>query len=103
MKNQNENTNINSYILHQRRNERVIYGTEEIELVKILKNIFKNWMKIKKASEKIANKRNCPNTCTSMIFEGDPGQGKQNRICMQRFIWNWKYYNYKVFLSKGFI
>ena len=42
MKNQNENTNINSYILHQRRNQRVIYGTEEIELEKILKNIFKN-------------------------------------------------------------
>ena len=77
MKNPNENTNINSYILHQRRNERVIYGTEEIELEKILKNIFKNWMKIKKANEKIANKRNCPNTCTPMIFEGDPGQGKQ--------------------------
>ena len=35
-------------------------------------------MKIKKASEKIANKRNCTNACTPMIFEGDPGQGKQN-------------------------
>ena len=30
MQNPNENTNINSYTLHQRRNERVIYGTEEI-------------------------------------------------------------------------
>ena len=28
----NENTNINSYTLHQRRNQRVIYGTEEVEL-----------------------------------------------------------------------
>ena len=28
----NENTNINSYTLHQRRNQRVIYGTEEIEI-----------------------------------------------------------------------
>ncbi len=28
--NPNENTNINSYTLHQRRNERVIYGTEEV-------------------------------------------------------------------------
>ena len=30
MQNPNENTNINSYTLHQRRNERVIYGTEEV-------------------------------------------------------------------------
>ena len=28
----NENTNINSYTLHQRRNQRVIYSTEEIEI-----------------------------------------------------------------------
>ena len=35
MQNPNENTNINSYTLHQRRNERVIYGTEEIEVDKI--------------------------------------------------------------------
>ena len=35
MHNPNENSNINSYTLHQRRNERVIYGTEEVELEKI--------------------------------------------------------------------
>ena len=35
MQNPNENTNINSYTIHQRRNERVIYGTEEIEIKKM--------------------------------------------------------------------
>ena len=35
MQNPNENTNINSFTLHQRRNERVIYGTEEIEVKKM--------------------------------------------------------------------
>ena len=35
MYNPNEKTNINSYTLHRRRNDRVIYGTEAVELEKI--------------------------------------------------------------------
>ena len=58
----NENTNINSYTLHQRRNQRVIYGTEEIEIdseTKKMKSykLKQEGGKHKKKSKKIVKKK----------------------------------------------
>ena len=55
MQNPNENTNINSYTLHQRRNERVIYGTEEIEVDKMKSYKLRQEM----GKHKIKKKKKC--------------------------------------------
>ena len=53
----NENTNINSYTLHQRRNQRVIYGTEEIEIDTETKKMKSYKLKPEGGKHKAKNKK----------------------------------------------
>ena len=55
MLNPNENTSINSYTLHQRRNERKIYGNEIYEEKKIIKK--SNKLKPKKKGYRAKSKK----------------------------------------------